>query len=143
MYEIVPGLYLSNYQDVINKVKPNTKIFVMNCSKDLPMMRSAYGGTRLWVDDHPTSEATMTANLPLMVRYIEDQLAQGHDVVVHCFAGQQRSATVVAAYLMKTKGFTPDQAIEFIKSKKPDAFLGGVHFINSLLEYYHSRSVMV
>lgn len=95
------------------------------------MISTTGGGTRLYVDDHPTSEPTMRAMIPVMVRYIEDAISQ-KDVVVHCFAGQQRSAAVVAAYLMKIQGFTPEQAVEFIKSKKPDAFLGGVHFMDSL-----------
>lgn len=129
MYEIVPNLYLASYVDA--KRAPDNA-FVINCSKDLPMIQTQGGGTRLYVDDHPSSVDTMTVMLPLMVKYIEDQLAMGKPVVVHCFAGQQRSATVVAAYLMKTKGMSPEQAIGFIKSKKSDAFLGGPHFIESL-----------
>lgn len=96
------------------------------------MVSTTGGGTRLYVDDHPSSEQTMSEMLPLMVRYIE---SAGKDVVVHCFAGQQRSATVVAAYVMRQTGWTPEQTVEFIKSKKPDAFLGGVHFMDSLKKF--------
>lgn len=132
MYEIIPHLYLSNYRDVVNSLDKESDFFVMNCTKDLPMVQTKYGGTRLFVDDHPSSENTMTMNISLMVKYIDDQLKKGHNVVVHCFAGQQRSAAVVAAYLVDKMNMTVDQAIDFIKSKKPDAFLGGVHFIKSI-----------
>ena len=67
MYEIIPNLYLSNYRDVVNSLDGDSEFFVMNCTKDLPMVPTKYGGTRLYVDDSPTSEKTMTKNLPLMV----------------------------------------------------------------------------
>lgn len=128
-YEIVPNLYLASFEDA--KEFTHSNVFIINCTKDLPMIHTTGGGTRLYVDDHPSSEQTMRSMIPVMVRYIENSITHT-SVVVHCFAGQQRSAAVVAAYLMKTKGFTPEQAVDFIKSKKPDAFLGGVHFMDSL-----------
>jgi protein tyrosine phosphatase len=129
MYEIVPHLYLSSYQDAQTVPKD---FFVINCSKDLPMVSTEGGGTRLYVDDAPHSLETMKRNLPLMVKYIEDHVNKGHNVLVHCFAGQQRSATVVAAYLIKNNNMSVDEAISYIKSKKPDAFYGGVHFLSAL-----------
>jgi hypothetical protein len=135
-YEIVPRVYLASFEDA--KEFEGSDAFVINCTKDLPMVSTRGGGTRLYVDDHPSSEETMSANLPLMVRYIEesrDSPLSKDGVVVHCFAGQQRSAAVVAAYLIKTKGFTPQQAVDFIRTKKPDAFLGGVHFMDSLVKF--------
>jgi hypothetical protein len=129
-YEIFPHLYLASFEDA--KEFAGSNVFIINCTKDLPMVSTTGGGTRLYVDDHPSSEQTMSEMLPLMVRYIE---SAGKDVVVHCFAGQQRSATVVAAYVMRQTGWTPEQTVEFIKSKKPDAFLGGVHFMDSLKKF--------
>lgn len=133
MYEIIPHLYLASYVDA--KQAEGSDMFVINCTKDLPMIETKGGGTRLYVDDTQRDAYLMTANLPIMVRYIDDQIRSGHDVLVHCFAGQQRSAAVVAAYLTEVKGFTLDQAIELIKSKKPDAFVDGVHFMQSLKDF--------
>lgn len=129
MYEIIPHLYLSNFRDVKN-VPSN--FFVINCTKDLPMIQTDLGGTRLLVNDHPSSMNTMTKHMKMIIEYIEFFLSQGDNVVVHCFAGQQRSAIIVAGYLVLKKGYTIDDAIEFIKSKKSDAFLDGVHFMDSL-----------
>lgn len=137
MYEIIPNLYLSNYRDVVNSIDSDSEYFVINCTKDLPMVKTKYGGTRLYVDDSPLSEKTMTKNLPLMTRYIDDQLKKGHKVVVHCFAGQQRSAAVVATYLITKKGYSYDDAIKYIKRKKHDAFYDGVHFEESIKKNIH------
>ncbi|KAJ9095727.1 hypothetical protein QFC20_006594 [Naganishia adeliensis] len=40
-------------------------------------------------------------------------------VLVHCQAGMSRSATVVAAYLMKTLNIPPEEAVEMIREKRP------------------------
>lgn len=39
--------------------------------------------------------------------------------LVHCFAGVSRSATLVAAYLCNTKGYNYDQALTYLKTKRP------------------------
>ncbi len=130
MYEIVPGLYLSNYPDA---QKVPYDFFVVNCTADLPLVRSKYS-TRISVNDDLRQESTdrMTHALPYIVRYIDDYVKKGVPVLVHCAAGQQRSAAVVAAYLMKTKGMTVDEAVAYVKSKKPDAFTPAVNFRESL-----------
>jgi hypothetical protein len=138
-YKILPHVYLASFEDA--KEFEGSNVFLINCTKDLPMIHTTGGGTRLNVDDHPSSAQTMGASLGLMVRYIEDHVnsskdpSLSKDVVVHCFAGQQRSATVVAAYVMRQTGWTPEQTVEYIKSKKPDAFLGGAHFMDQLKNF--------
>ena len=130
LYEIVPNrVYLSNFPDAMREVKRD--MFVFNCTADLPMVGV---GIRLAVNDDlkPESIQKMTSALPMVVPYIDKYKR----VLVHCAAGQQRSATVVAGYLMYKYNYTVDQAIQYVKSKKPDAFLGGVHFENSLKDYY-------
>ena len=39
-------------------------------------------------------------------------------VFVHCFAGVSRSSTIIIAYLMKIKGMTFEQALQFTKDKR-------------------------
>lgn len=131
MYNIVPRLYLSNFYEA--KTVPNGW-YVINCSKDLPMV-STYG-MRLPVNDDMSQEAfrTMHSALPMIIRRINNIRNSGGDVLVHCHAGQQRSAAVVAAYLM-SQGMTKDDAIRYIKSRKRDAFLTGVNFDPVLTRY--------
>lgn len=133
LYEILPHLYLSNFPDAARETPRG--FFVVNCTMNLPMV---YGyGMRLPVNDdlQPESIDIMSRALPVVVEQIDNVITSGGDVLVHCAAGQQRSAAVVAAYLMYNAGMSRDQAIAFIRSKKPDAFLTGVNFENSLKDF--------
>ncbi|KLO18102.1 hypothetical protein SCHPADRAFT_867237 [Schizopora paradoxa] len=44
---------------------------------------------------------------------------RNHKVLVHCVMGISRSATVVCAYLMATRRFSPAQALAFVRRRRP------------------------
>ena len=52
------------------------------------------------------------------VAWIDEQLADGRTVLVHCAKGRGRSATVVAAYLMRERDMTFDEANDLLQSKR-------------------------
>lgn len=54
--------------------------------------------------------------------WIESQCAEGRNVLVHCAAGISRSASFVIAYLMKKKKLGMQEALEFVKSRRPGIF---------------------
>lgn len=131
MYEIIPNLFLANYVDASKNCPP--RAFVVNCTKNFPMINEY--GTRIPVDDDMSDDAIfgMLAALPSVTKSIEQILTAKGTVVVHCRSGQQRSACVVCAYLMKFHGYTLDDAIELVKSKKNDALRPRVNFMQTLL----------
>lgn len=96
---------------------------VVNATASIPI-RAPSGVTsyRIPVDDDPSENDTMLRHLPIVVVAIDDVLRHGHGVLVHCRAGMQRSAAVVAAYLMWKRGMTADKAFEFINSRKHETF---------------------
>lgn len=134
LYEIVPGLFLASYNSVKDEPTIND-YYVINCSRDLPMVHA--NSERLEVDDDLSikSMIIMTTSLPILVQTIETKINAGQKVVVHCKAGQQRSAAVVAAYVMKTMHKSVAQAISYVKSRKSDAFFWNANFESALNMY--------
>jgi dual specificity MAP kinase phosphatase len=131
MYEIIPNLFLSAYHAV--EVTDDT--FIVNCTKDLKMKSDS--NLRIAVNDDMSREALhgMLLALPDAVDTIHEQLQNNKRVVIHCLAGQQRSPTVIAAYLFKKCGYTLEDAITYIRGKKKDAFFWSVNFRDSLEKF--------
>jgi len=133
MYEIVKNLYLSSYND-LDQVG---SFFVVNCTKDLPMFGR---GIRIPIDDRTDENNRLYAMLPEAVTHIDRMLDQNKKVVVHCFAGQQRSAAVVAAWIIhRYPDMTLDHTIKFIKSKKEDAFFDHITFEPALIRWQNKH----
>ena len=53
------------------------------------------------------------------VAFIREAISGGGGVYVHCFAGISRSPSVVAAYLIKSRGMGASEALDFIKARRP------------------------
>ncbi|KAK6058441.1 dual specificity phosphatase, catalytic domain protein [Cooperia oncophora] len=62
------------------------------------------------------------------VQFIDSVAAKGKSVYVHCKAGRTRSATVAVCYLMKSRNWLPNVAVEYLKSKRPQTVLRNAHW---------------
>jgi len=102
-------------------LKKNEIKFVVNCSKDIPKY-SEIPMLRVPVNDSPQDTEKMGKFLKMASLAIRDVTRYNGNVLIHCYAGMNRSATVAAAYLMTIKGLTAQQAMDIIKKKKPETF---------------------
>lgn len=100
--------------------------FIVNCSRDLPMLGPR--GMRVAIDDAPSQNNEMLHHFPTVVRKIRERLMTGDAVIVHCRAGQQRSAAVIAAYLIRYNDLSKKSAMHHIMRRKADAFYMGATF---------------
>ena len=60
-----------------------------------------------------------TDDLGRAVEFVEAQLEAGKVVLVHCLAGEGRTGCVLAAYLVRTKSLSADQAMAEVRKAKP------------------------
>ena len=130
MNEIIPGIWLGNRQASLNtKFIDEKKITaIFNCTKDLPFAPTSCRKFRIPVDDNLAEEEIR--NLELWSAESMVKLSQAHregPVLVHCFAGMQRSAAIVAMYLIMKLSMDADTAMKYIVKRRPIAFAYGKH----------------
>lgn len=102
------------------------------------------------VRDHPDDVELLLSHIPQLVDDIHYYLSKNKKVLVNCYAGRQRSAAVVACYLIKyafldsseiKKGDNKevvDMCIKFIQMKRPNAFTPKANFYDAILKYTES-----
>jgi protein tyrosine phosphatase len=138
---ILPGLWLGNKSASMNEkfLRDNSISCVFNCTKDLPFSSLAKRKYRVPVDDN--LEHQEIRNMELwsyeIVYKLTKELKQG-SVLVHCYAGMQRSAAVVAMYLIANYNMKKDNAIAFIRRKRPIAFRPSANFEKSIQGFQDS-----
>ena len=132
---ILPGLWLGNGKSSMNEdfLKKNKITTVFNCTKDLPFHSSIRKRYRVPVHDNLKEEEIR--NMELWSFEIVYKLTKEHkqgNVLVHCYAGMQRSAAVVAMYLIANKNMKCNESITYIKSKRSIAFMPFTNFYKSI-----------
>lgn len=69
-------------------------------------------------DLRDTEDEDIITEFYRIVPIIHEELSKGKSILVHCIWGKSRSASFVAAFLIKHRGMSTDQALEFIKLKR-------------------------
>lgn len=65
--------------------------------------------------DNPAEDFTRAVDA------LEGMIRRNGRTLVHCHAGRSRSLVVVAGYLVRHRNFTPEDALNLVKSKRPCA----------------------
>ena len=111
---------------------------IVNCTADIPFPTNCENCIRIPVHDDPVDCDKMSAlvdNTQVLSK-MHESILEKKPVLVHCFAGQQRSCAIVALYLIRYHNMTPDQAITHIKRKRRIAFFGQVNFEAAMIYFY-------
>jgi hypothetical protein len=131
-HEIVPRLWLGNKTAASDGdwIREKGIDVVFNCTKDFPFHPGIPRRYRVPVHDNlqPEEIKNMEDWAPEIMYKLIAEYKRGNTVLVHCHAGMQRSAAVVAMFLITTQGMTADEAMEFIRSKRAVAFFPYANF---------------
>lgn len=138
--EILPGLFIGNMYTAQNKMFfKNKKIgAVLNATPDVPNYFISPGEQgveymRINVNDNNLDVKKMYRYLPCAVSFIYKNLVLDQKpTLVHCHAGVQRSASIVVAFLMKTKELCLNDAVQYVQRKRPVVFSNGRNGRNGL-----------
>jgi protein-tyrosine phosphatase len=159
--EIIPNLFLGSveaskdYDFIYNK-----KIsIIINCSKDLkneyqlnllkPIEEAPFE-IQEWLYNHsyyikyyriPVDDNGKDIEIQNFYKYtmeilhlIINEYKKGKNILVHCLAGNQRSAAFVVAFLMFYKNIRLEDSVKYVLEKKPNVFFFGqtINFKNAL-----------
>lgn len=138
--EIIPNLFLGDITASRNKeFYENVKIgMVVNCSKTIPFLEGGnFKKVRVPVDDNLQEEEIQNMSKwgPKIVRQIWDEYRKGTTILVHCHAGMQRSAAVVAMFLIFYQRCTHKEAMSRIKKRRPIVFEPGANFYKAIVSF--------
>ena len=140
--EILPNLWIGDKRSpAMKNFKDKYNIsLVVNCSRTVPLYKGNHKNIRIPVDDDLTDTSRMLLfhYLPSIVEIIGKYIMERKGVLVHCHAGCQRSATIVAAYIMSKTGFEPGLVVKLIRTKRSLCFTPGVNFYKTLVLWKNS-----
>lgn len=136
--EIIPRVYLSDLgtaqsRATLAALGITHVVSVMHGSVDLPY--DVFARTmQVPIADMPFAD--LLPHLENTSKFIQDALASSPNarVLVHCAKGRSRSSSVVAGFLIASRGYSVGQAIEFIQSRRRIA-LPNFGFVLQLEEY--------
>lgn len=142
--EIIDYLFIGNANAVKNT---NNQKFTMivNCTRNSDISFPSYCKKdhciRFPIDDNPDQQERFLELLreTNVLEKIHYNIMMQEPVLVHCFAGMQRSCAVVACYLIKYYDMTPYEAVTYIQSKRHVAFFGNVNFSNAIRMFYKNH----
>lgn len=144
--KILNHLYLGNINAArnINFIKNHNIKYIFNISNEIPNYFNTLDNIQyinLHVSDDLAEQSIhkMYTNLYKLVLSLDKYISLNNgNILVHCYAGRQRSAVLIAAYLMYKKNMTPKEAYRYIIAKRPEAFhYGQFYNFNDALEKYY------
>lgn len=148
-HEIIPRLWLGNAKAAGDDgfLQANRINVIMNCTKDIPFSpRHRAAKYRVHVDDNLQEGEIHNMKLwgPEIAFTLLKHYYAGDRILVHCYAGMQRSAACVAMFLIAHFGWRFSQAHDHIRERRPVAFRPGVNFLAAILEFeqYYHREVL-
>lgn len=147
-HEIIPGLWLGNKAASQDEqwLRSHQIGAVFNCTKDIPFKHGVVPHMyRIPVDDNLQQDEIRNLGgwaWEICVK-LNRERSQGNRILVHCFAGMQRSAAVVAMLLIANYRCSTDEAIAFIKSRRPIAFFGNANFYQAIKHFETALQNMI
>ena len=139
--EILPNLFLGD--QVSPQQFTGQLSLIVNCTISVKFPSgSSFKRIRIPITDDPSDcdDLRLFLRRTTCLTDIYHALKNGRNVLVHCQKGRQRSAAVVACYLIKYHKMNPDGAVSYINGQRPVAFCEGVTFQTTIDQMYFDCS---
>lgn len=138
--EIFDHLYLGDAGFIFENNLPQLDL-IINCCPEVTIKYNKLNVKPdvvylIFNDDPEDSDKLLTIlNDSKILNIMHDYISSGKNVLVHCAMGVQRSATIVACYLLKYYKADINTTILHIKHRRPQSFENGVNFTKVLQHF--------
>ena len=141
--EIIPNLWIGDRKDAnnIHFIRDFNVKLIINCTKNISFHPKYLDKKiRVNIDDKDSTNIAIENKkmyhcLIDLTNTVHNYLQKNQAILVHCYAGAQRSASVVAAYLIKFGKIDYQTAVKYIQSKRIKCFNPTINFGPALLRY--------
>ena len=118
---IIDNIYLGNAYNASNwiNLKNNNIGLIINITKEIPNYYiNDIDYYNIYITD--TNDSDILSHLDNFIEKIElyNCKSEKQNILIHCYMGSSRSASLVVGYLCKKKKMNVDDAIKFVKSKR-------------------------
>jgi protein-tyrosine phosphatase len=140
---IMPNLYLGNVNasSDVEFLESHKIQAVVNCSKDIPYHSYFYEKSkyRIAVEDNkdPKNLDLFEEEVYEALKFIDLHINNDQAVLVHCYYGLMRSATLIACYLLIKYKMSIEDAIHFLQKKNGLTFHSSYNFEEIVLRIYN------
>ncbi len=136
--EIFNNLYLGDAGFVYESNLPKID-FIINCCPEIRIDYRNICNNILYLkfNDDPDDSTKLLKLLDEteVLAKIHESINKGNNVLVHCAMGVQRSATIVACYLLKYYKADINTTVLHIKHRRPQSFDNGITFAKVLQHF--------
>ena len=138
--KIVDNIYLGNAYNAsnFNQLDEFNITTIINVTNEIPNYfeeLEKFSYLKIPIDD--TNSNTLLSFFDKINEYIKNNEREKTktNILIHCYMGSSRSATVIIAYLVKKYNFSLQQALELVKEKRPVVNIN-TKFWNDLETYF-------
>ena len=122
MTHIIDTIYLGNALDAsyYYSLKEHNIGAIVNVTTEIPnYFEDDFSYFNIIINDL-NSESFSKKNLQNVLEFINNFQENNKDknILIHCYMGSSRSATIVLLYLIRKHNYTIEQALEYIKEKR-------------------------
>jgi len=139
--EIIPGIYLGNAYNANNFSRLNYyKIkTIINVTKEIPNAFDGYFEYyRIPINDD--SENHIIEYINKVLDFLNNKtIDEDNAVLIHCYMGSSRSASIVLIYLILKHNYDLENALKMIKIKRPIVNINN-NFIEDIKEYLEKEN---
>tara|TARA_B100001094_G_scaffold304465_1_gene333451 strand:- start:41 stop:631 length:591 start_codon:yes stop_codon:yes gene_type:complete len=118
---IIDNIYLGNAYNASNwiNLKNNNIGLIINITKEIPNYYiNDIEYYNIYIKD--TNDSDILSHLDKFIEKVElyNSKSEKQNILIHCYMGSSRSASLVVGYLCKQKKMNVDDAIKFVKNKR-------------------------